>query len=214
MRATLNLVLVLAWIAIVGTVAGLVGALALRMPTDVAVVLGVVAVFLVATLKWPAWLFRLIFRQEPVHWADTQPDPVTLVRTWHGRNQADAVRAYARAAEKLGAQGWEPVSQSWAAGQRGLFAFLVAFALLFTGVGAILLLYYFLVPPSGSLVVTFHRRTLRVVTPLPPEIAGVLAGPVAAAAAPAAAVPAAPARTFPGTPAGFPTGPAHLPPPS
>lgn len=214
MGSTLNLLLVLAWIGIVGTVAGLVAALALRLPTDVGVVLGIVVVLLVGVIKWPVWLFRLIFRQEPVHWADTQPDPVTLVRTWRGRNQADAVRAYARTAERLGQDGWEPVSQSWAPGQRGLFDYLIGIAFAFTGIGIVILVYFFLVPPSGTLVVTFHRRVVRVVTPVAPEAGTAIAagGP---GAMPAAAPPTiAPPRAVAGTGGAFPAGPAHLPPPS
>jgi hypothetical protein len=82
----------------------------------------------------------------------------TLIRTYRGRQQADAVAAFERDAAALGEEGYVPVSQSWAPGQWGCGAFLVALLLLFLLVGILIFIYLLIVKPEGTLTVTYARR--------------------------------------------------------
>ncbi|GEM_PF-7025109 len=206
MGQTLNLILVLAWIGIVGGCIGIVLSAGLRLPPDLAFLIGIGGVFLVAVFKRPVRLFRLIFRQEPVHWSEIQPEPTTMVRTWRGSDERAAIRHFERDLPRLDAAGWEPVTTVWAPGRRGLGDYLVALLLSLTVIGIVALLYVLVVSPSGTLMVTFRMRETRTVVPLS---AIALAAP-GLATPPAPAPPAAPP---PPPPAAAP-GRLVLPPPS
>ncbi len=101
----------------------------------------------------------------------------TIVRSYRGRQQADAVRFYEADAARLAQEGYVPTSQSWAPGQWGCGAFLVALLLFVVLIGILVFIYMLVVKPEGTLTVTYSR-----VVP-----------------APAPATPA-PARVDPGTP--------------
>lgn len=62
-------------------------------------------------------------------------DPPILVRTYKGRQQADAVEGFEAEAADLALDGYSPVSQSWAQGQWGGRAFLFALLLCIVFVG-------------------------------------------------------------------------------
>ena len=96
----------------------------------------------------------------------------TIVRVYKGRQQADAVKAMQKDAANLGKQGYYPVSQSWAQGQWGCGAFLVALALCFLVIGILVFIYMLLVKPEGTMTVTYALHQAPPVpvahTPTPP----------------------------------------------
>lgn len=98
----------------------------------------------------------------------TVEHPATIVRVYKGKQQGDAVRAMEPDAERLGAQGYYPTSQSWAQGQWGCGAFLVAVILMIVLVGILVFIYMLLVKPDGSLTVTYSLR-VETPPPAPPE---------------------------------------------
>jgi hypothetical protein len=85
--------------------------------------------------------------------------PLTLVRVYKGKQQADANPAFAADAAKLATQGYFPSTQSWAQGQWGCGAWLIAalFILLF-GFGLLIIAYMLIVKPAGTLTVTYEYR--------------------------------------------------------
>ena len=87
----------------------------------------------------------------------TGEGPATLIRRYNGAQQADAFAAFQQDARELAKQGYEPVSQSWAEGQWGAGALLIALVLLFVLVGLLVFTYMLLVKPAGTLTVTFAR---------------------------------------------------------
>jgi hypothetical protein len=72
--------------------------------------------------------------------------PATLVRVYRGAQQADATAAFQRDSEDLARQGYCPVSQTWAQGQWGSGARLIAVLLML------------IVHPVGTLTVTYTLR--------------------------------------------------------
>jgi hypothetical protein len=81
--------------------------------------------------------------------------PPTVVRVYRGAQQADAIRAFQRDAATLAQSGYQPTSQSWAPGQWGCGAFLVALLLCFVLIGILIFIYMLIVHPSGTLTVTY-----------------------------------------------------------
>jgi hypothetical protein len=55
--------------------------------------------------------------------------PQILIRIYRGRQQSGALAKFDADAQQLAAAGYEPVSQSWAQGEWGCGAFLVALVL-------------------------------------------------------------------------------------
>jgi hypothetical protein len=88
----------------------------------------------------------------------TSPLPPSIVRTYKGSQQADTLDAFQREAQVLSQSGYEPTSQSWAPGQWGAGAFLVALLLFVIVIGILVFLYMLIVKPDGTLTVTFTRR--------------------------------------------------------
>jgi uncharacterized membrane protein len=88
----------------------------------------------------------------------TGEGPATLIRRYKGAQQADALAAFEQDARELAEQGYEPVSQSWAEGQWGAGALLIALVLLVVLVGLLVLIYMLLVKPAGTLTVTYARN--------------------------------------------------------
>jgi hypothetical protein len=82
--------------------------------------------------------------------------PRTLIRTYRGRQQHDAVEAFRRDAEQLAAVGYAPTSQSWAPGQWGWGAFLVAVLLFLVLIGILVFIYMLVVKPDGTLTLTYQ----------------------------------------------------------
>jgi hypothetical protein len=54
-----------------------------------------------------------------------QTGPLVLVRTYSGKNQRNAAKAFSKDAAQLAGQGYEPVSQSWAPAKRGCLMTLI-----------------------------------------------------------------------------------------
>ncbi len=85
----------------------------------------------------------------------------TIVRVYHGKQQADAVTSFQRDAAMLARQGYHPTSQSWAQGQWGCGAFLVSILLMVLLVGFLIFLYLLIVKPDGTLTVTYSKEAPR-----------------------------------------------------
>lgn len=85
--------------------------------------------------------------------------PATIVRAYRGKQQADAVAWFEEDAAELAPSGYVPTSQSWAPGQWGAGAFIVALLLVFILVGILVFIYMLLVKPAGTLTVTYTKMT-------------------------------------------------------
>jgi hypothetical protein len=83
--------------------------------------------------------------------------PKVLVKTYLGR-QAEAAIAFKKDAAKLAEEGYFPTSQVWAAGSHGCGAFLGALLLCLLLIGIIVFIYLLIVPPPGTLTVTYELR--------------------------------------------------------
>lgn len=81
-----------------------------------------------------------------------------IVRTYKG-SQSGAAHAFQRDAEKLAAQGYYPISQSWAQGSWSCGAFIVALLLAIVLIGILIFIYMLLVKPAGTLTVTYELRS-------------------------------------------------------
>lgn len=80
-----------------------------------------------------------------------------IVKTYRG-SQNSAARKFQADAAKLAADGYVPTSQSWAAGSYGCFAFLIALLLCFVIIGILIFIFMLIVPPEGTLSVTYTLR--------------------------------------------------------
>jgi hypothetical protein len=81
-------------------------------------------------------------------------EPPTVVRAYGGKQQADAIAAFKQEATILAERGYTPTSQSWAPGQWGCGAFLIALILAIVLIGILIFLYLLIVKPEGTLTVT------------------------------------------------------------
>jgi hypothetical protein len=81
-----------------------------------------------------------------------------IVRTYKG-SQSGAAQAFQRDAQKLAAQGYYPISQSWAPGSWSCGAFIVALLLAIVVIGILIFIYMLLVKPAGTLTVTYELRS-------------------------------------------------------
>jgi hypothetical protein len=87
----------------------------------------------------------------------TAPEPHPTGRV-QGPQQKDANATFQSDAALLAQAGYEPTTQSWAQGQWGLGAFIVAIALFIVLIGILVFIYMLLVKPDGTLTVTYARR--------------------------------------------------------
>ncbi len=83
--------------------------------------------------------------------------PSTIIRTYVGKQQADTTAAFQAEARYLASCGYIVKSQSWAPGQWGCGAFLVAVLLFIVLIGILVFLYLLIVKPDGTLTVVFER---------------------------------------------------------
>lgn len=83
--------------------------------------------------------------------------PQTIVRTYKG-NQSAATAAFQKDAKRLAAEGYHPTTQTWAAGSYGCGAFLIALLLCLVLIGFVVFIYMLIVPPPGTLTVTYEIR--------------------------------------------------------
>ena len=81
--------------------------------------------------------------------------PPIIVRVYRGAQQEDATRDFQVDAANLAQSGYQPTSQSWAAGQWGCGAFLFALLLCIILIGILVFAYMLIVHPSGTLTVTY-----------------------------------------------------------
>jgi len=87
------------------------------------------------------------------------PLPLTVVRVYKGKQQKDANGEFTKEAQQFSALGYTVTSQSWAQGQWGCGAWLVAlFCILLVGLGLLILAYMLIVKPAGTLTVTYTLR--------------------------------------------------------
>jgi len=80
-----------------------------------------------------------------------------MVHTYHGQ-QDEVLAEFERDVVVLAANGYRPISQNWIAGQRGGGSFVVAVLLCFVLIGFLVLIYYWMVKPPGSLTVIYELR--------------------------------------------------------
>ena len=86
------------------------------------------------------------------------PLPLSIVREYKGKQQKDANSEFAKEAAQFAALGYVVTSQSWAPGQWGCGAFLVAIVLFIVLVGILVFLYMLFVKPAGTLTVTYSLQ--------------------------------------------------------
>jgi hypothetical protein len=87
-----------------------------------------------------------------------ESEPTTVVRTYRGHQQSDVVPAFQAEAKLFADHGYVPTSQSWAPGQWGCGAFLIALLLAIVIIGLLIFLYLLLIKPDGTLTVVYARQ--------------------------------------------------------
>jgi superfamily II DNA/RNA helicase len=80
-----------------------------------------------------------------------------LTKTYTG-SQEKAMSLFKKDSAKMAEKGYFPTTQSWAPGQYGCGAFLLALILSFVLIGLIVFVYMFIVKPPGTLAVTYELR--------------------------------------------------------
>jgi hypothetical protein len=98
--------------------------------------------------------------------------PATLIRVYRGAQQADAIAAFQRDSQDLAKQGYYPVSQSWAQGQWGCGAWLLALLLCIVLVGIVVFIYMVIVHPAGTFTVTYALPDVAPAQPPPLAASG------------------------------------------
>jgi len=106
--------------------------------------------------------------------------PQILVRTYRAKTQDQAAMAFQADAAALAVRGYYPTSQSWAAGQYGCGAFLLALLLCVLLVGILVFIYMILVKPDGTLTVTYELRAPALATQAAEPAAPAIAAPARA----------------------------------
>jgi hypothetical protein len=84
-------------------------------------------------------------------------DPPAIVRTYGGKQLSDAAAAFHHDAVELAKFGYTPSTQSWAQGQWGAGAFVVALLLCIILIGILVFIYMLIVKPAGTLTVTYAK---------------------------------------------------------
>ena len=83
--------------------------------------------------------------------------PVTMVHTYHGK-QYELLAEFKSDVTVLSEHGYRPISQNWIPGERDFASVVIAILLCFVVIGFAVLIYYWLVKPSGSLTVIYELR--------------------------------------------------------
>jgi hypothetical protein len=94
--------------------------------------------------------------------------PPTIVRVYRGNQQSDVTPSFRKDADILAGRGYTPTTQSWAEGQWGGGAFLVALLLCVVLIGFVVFLYLLVVKPEGTLTVTYARQEVQPASVAPP----------------------------------------------
>ncbi len=87
----------------------------------------------------------------------SRPRQRLITKTYKG-SQAKATALFQKDAEILARQGYVPTSQTWAPGQYGCGAFLLALLLCFLIIGLLVFVYMLIVKPDGTLSVIYEAR--------------------------------------------------------
>ena len=103
--------------------------------------------------------------------------PATLVRVYKGKQQSDANNAFGKDARDLAKQHYYPTTQSWAQGQWGCGAWLMALVLCVVLVGILVFIYMLIVKPAGTLTVTYEYREPVTAVPAAQQVAAPYAFP-------------------------------------
>jgi hypothetical protein len=99
--------------------------------------------------------------------------PPTVVRTYRGAQQADTAAVFQKDAAELAKYGYAPTSQSWAQGQWGCGAFLVALLLCIVLIGILVFIYMLIVKPEGTLTVTYAKAAVPASEPHPADASAI-----------------------------------------
>jgi hypothetical protein len=83
-------------------------------------------------------------------------EPV-IVKSYSG-SQSIATALFQADVTKMAAEGYVPVAQSWSPGSYGCGAFLGALVLCLLLIGIVIFIYMLIVPPDGTLTVTYEHR--------------------------------------------------------
>ena len=102
----------------------------------------------------PVWWLTATDLKDTAEGADS---PQVIIRTYRGKQQADAVAWFEADAADLALDGYSPTTQSWAQGQWGCGAFSVALLLGVVLIGIFIFIYMLVVKPDGTLTVTYER---------------------------------------------------------
>ncbi len=87
------------------------------------------------------------------------PLALTVIREYKGKQQKDANSEFAKEAQQFAALGYTVTSQSWAQGQWGCGAWLIALlCILLVGLGLLIIAYMVIVKPAGTLTVTYTLK--------------------------------------------------------
>jgi hypothetical protein len=86
-----------------------------------------------------------------------RPRPRFIIRSYRG-SQAEATRNFREDSVRLASAGYFPTTQTWAPGQWGCGAFLLALVLCLVIIGIVALIYMLIVKPDGTLTVTYELR--------------------------------------------------------
>lgn len=84
-------------------------------------------------------------------------NPQSLVRVYKG-SQKEATELFQKDAAYLSGEGYAVTSQNWIEGSRGCGSFVLAAFLVLLVIGLIILVYYWMVKPDGTLTVTYELR--------------------------------------------------------
>jgi hypothetical protein len=92
-------------------------------------------------------------------WSRLTPIPTpVVVRSYRAKTQEQAAQLFQADSAQMAAAGYYPVSQSWAPGQWGCGAFLIALLLAIVLIGILIFIYLLVVKPDGTLTVTYQHR--------------------------------------------------------
>ncbi len=81
---------------------------------------------------------------------------IAVVR--YNGNQEQATALFQAAAPKMAIKGYYPESQTWTPGSYGCGSFILALLLCFILIGVLVFIFMLIVPPAGTLTVTYRRR--------------------------------------------------------
>jgi hypothetical protein len=102
--------------------------------------------------------------------AELVNQPQVIIKTYTGSQESATARFQADSVE-MAAQGYFPTSQSWAPGQYGCGAFIIALLLCIILIGILVFIFMLIVKPNGTLTVTYERRAVSVEEKICPKCA-------------------------------------------